>query len=117
MGIESQSKVNSPRKAVFEVVQSLNDTLDTRAALIVSVHKTDIGSVGNIWERHGVVVRRVIPERAIPTKPHPGIILDEILRLVELTKSMPVGTIEYSKDGLLGLFHQAKEFAAVRQRS
>lgn len=112
--IELEQKVSSPKKAVFKVVQSLHEDSDSRAALIVTVHKTDGGSAGNIWERRGGVAHRVIPERELPSKPEPDILLGEILRLVEQMKDKPVDTEEYLRPrlGLVGLFHQAKEVAA-----
>lgn len=112
MTVESEYRVNSPKKAVFKVVQNLHDTSDSRAALIVTAHKTDVGSVGNIWERRGAIAHRVIPEREFPYKPRADILLGEILRLVELMKKKPDAK-EYSRsrEGLVGLFHQTKEIA------
>lgn len=114
MRLESEHRVSSPKKAVFKVVQSLHDNSDARAALIITVHKTDVGGAANIWERHGTTTFRVIPEREFSFKPKPDVLLEEILRLIQLTSESPVGTGEYSrpKEGVLGLFHQAKEIAA-----
>jgi len=62
---DQKSLIESPEGAAFVAEQGFQDGNDPTAALIATVHQTELGSAGNMWIRQGGEVKRLIDERVL----------------------------------------------------
>lgn len=79
----SQQEIQSPEGATFTAEQSFLDAGDPSAALIATVHETQSGSAGNVWQRSSEKVKKILPQRNLERKPNANMLVGEVNRLAQ----------------------------------
>ena len=105
---EKQSQeISSPEGAAFVAEQDLYDGADQTAALMATVHKTQTGSAGNIWQRNSGVAHKLLPQRNLNSEPRAEMLVGEVNRLTQKLSENKKDLDQREKLGLIGLHNDA----------
>ncbi|OGM11770.1 hypothetical protein A2Z22_04330 [Candidatus Woesebacteria bacterium RBG_16_34_12] len=110
-----EAETLSLEDAAFRVEQELFDGSDLGAKLVATVHKTSMGSVGNVWyiPSEGEAYR-LLPERQMSDEPNALKLVGEVYRLALTTKEKETKDGDFSismRLGVVGLYSAAKQVA------